>query len=83
MAVAKKDLEVGEILDGEGGFTSRGKLMTSKKSVENNFLPLGLSDGAKIKKAVKKDSFIKFDDVEINWKKEVLLAREYQHKILN
>ena len=37
----------------------------------------------KTKKSIKKDEFIKIDDVEINWKQEVLKAREYQTKILN
>jgi len=83
VSVAKKDLASGETLDGEGGFASRGRLVASKDSIEGKFLPLGLSDGAKIKKSIKKDEFIKIDDVEINWKQEVLKAREYQTKILN
>ena len=83
VSVAKKDLASGEILDGEGGFASRGRLVASKDSIGSNFLPLGLSDGAKTKKSIKKDEFIKVDDVEINWKQEVLKAREYQTKILN
>ena len=82
-SIAKKDLSVGEILDGEGGYTSKGKLVTSKKSIENNFLPLGLSDGAKTKRPIKKDEYIKIDDVEINWKQEVLKARKYQINLLN
>ena len=64
-SVAKKDLLPGEKLDGEGGFAVRDKLITSKISVENNFLPLGLSEGAKIKRLIKKDEFVKIDDVEI------------------
>ena len=83
VSVAKKDLASGEILDGEGGFASRGRLVASKDSIGGNFLPLGLSDGARTKKSIKKDEFIKIDDVEINWKQEVLKAREYQTKILN
>ena len=83
VSIAKKDLSSGEILDGEGGFTSRGRLVTSRNSVDNNFLPLGLSDGAETKKSIKKDEFIKIDDVEINWNQEVLKAREYQIKVLN
>ena len=83
VSVAKKDLASGEILDGEGGFAARGRLVASKDSIGGNFLPLGLSDGAKTKKSIKKDEFIKIDDVEINWKQEVLKAREYQTKILN
>ncbi len=82
VSIAKKDLTVGEILDGEGGFTARGKLVTSNNSINNNFLPLGLSDGAKTKKSIKKDELIRIDDVEINCNQEVLKAREYQKKIL-
>ena len=78
ISVAKKDLSVGERLDGEGGFAARGKLVSSKNSVENNFLPLGLSDGAITQKIIKKDDFIKINDVTINWNQEVLKAREYQ-----
>ena len=81
-SVAKKDLSQGDKLDGEGGFTARGRLVTSKESVKNNYLPIGLTDGAILKKEVKKDKFIKMDDVEINWKKEVLEARNYQKKII-
>ena len=33
VSVAKKNLSIGEILDGEGGYASRGKLVTSKNSV--------------------------------------------------
>ena len=83
VSVAKKDLSIGEILDGEGGFKSRGKLVTSRDSVDNNFLPLGLTDGARTKKSIKKDEFIYIEDVEINWNQEVLKAREYQIKNLN
>jgi len=83
VSVAKKDLTSGEILDGEGGFASRGRLVASKDSIGGNFLPLGLSDGTKTKKSIKKDEFIKIDDVDISWKQEVLKAREYQTKILN
>ena len=79
VSIAKRDLSPGEILDGEGGFASRGRLVTSKSSVDNNYLPLGLSDGAKTHRAIKKDEFITIDDVEINWNQEVLKARKYQN----
>ena len=82
ISVAKKDLSVGERLDGEGGFAARGKLVSSKNSVENNFLPLGLSDGAITQKIIKKDEFIKINDVTINWNQEVLKAREYQMNLM-
>ena len=82
IAVAKKDLNIGDILDGEGGFAARGKLISSRDSIGNKFLPLGLSDGATIKKEIKKDDFIKMKDVNINWNPEVLKAREYQINLI-
>ena len=82
ISVAKKDLSVGERLDGEGGFAARGKLVSSKNSVENNFLPLGLSDGAITQKIIKKDEFIKINDVTINWNQETLKARKYQMNLM-
>jgi predicted homoserine dehydrogenase-like protein len=79
---AKKDLQVGEILDGEGGFCARGKLVTSKRSKEEKILALGLSDGAILKKNIKKDQVITLSDVELNLPDEVLKAREYQYNLI-
>ena len=80
---AKKDLKVGEKLDGEGGFCARGKLTTSDNSKKYNILPLGLSDGAILKKDIKKDALITLDDVQLDLPKEVNDAREYQYNLLN
>ena len=81
-AVAKKDLKVGEKLDGEGGFCARGKLISSQKSKEDGILPLGLTDSAIIKKNIKKDELIKIADVNLDLPKEVLEAREYQYNLI-
>ena len=58
------------------------ELFSSQESIKNNYLPLGLTDGAILKKEIKKDQYIKLDDVEINWKDEVLTARKYQNKLI-
>ena len=79
---AKKDLKVGEKLDGEGGFCARGKLITSKKSKEEKILPLGLTDGAEVIKNIKKDEVIKISDVKLNLPKEVTKARKYQYNLI-
>jgi len=80
---AKKDLKVGEKLDGEGGFCARGKLITSSNSKEQKILPLGLSDGAILKKDIKKDDIIKLSDVELDLPESVIKAREYQYNLIN
>ena len=79
---AKKDLKVGERLDGEGGFCARGRLVTSQKSKDEKILPLGLTDNAIIKRDIKKDDIIKLDDVELNLPKEVVEARDYQYNLI-
>ncbi|MFX0145659.1 MAG: NAD(P)H-dependent oxidoreductase [Candidatus Hodarchaeota archaeon] len=62
---AKQDLEKGAVLDGIGGHTSYGSIETNKVAKKDNLLPLGLSKGATVKRAVKRDQVITFDDVEI------------------
>ena len=79
---AKKDLKVGEKLDGEGGFCARGRLVTSQKSKDEKILPLGLTDNAILKRDLKKDDIIKLDDVELNLPKEVVEARDYQYNLI-
>ena len=81
-AVAKKDLKVGEKLDGEGGFCARGKLISSQKSKEDGILPLGLTDSAIVNRNIKKDELIKLTDVDLDLPKEVLEAREYQYNLI-
>ena len=79
---AKKDLKKGDMLDGEGGFCARGRLVTSEKSKKEEILPLGLTDNAVLKRDVNKDSIIKLKDVELNHPEEVVEAREYQYNII-
>ena len=79
---AKKDLKAGDKLDGEGGFCARGRLITSKKSVDEKILPLGLTDGAVVTVDIKKDQVIKIRDVDLNLPKEVIKARNYQYNLI-
>ena len=52
-ATAKRDLQPGETLDGEGGYTVWGKLLPAWRSIELGALPLALAGGAKLLRAVK------------------------------
>jgi len=81
-SIAKKDLKIGDKLDGEGGFCARGKLITSVKSKKEKLLPLGLTDNAIVKKNILKDEVIKLDDVELNLPTEVIEARQYQYNLI-
>ena len=43
VAVTKRDLRAGEMLDGEGGHTVWGKLVPAERSVAEGALPIGLA----------------------------------------
>jgi predicted homoserine dehydrogenase-like protein len=66
----------------DGGFATRGRLLTSEESIRRNLLPLGLSGGAKAKRNIKKNDFLSINDVEIIWNKYVKAARKYQTELL-
>ena len=81
VSLAKKNLNPGDTLDGEGGYCARGRLTKARISINNDYLPLGLTDNARVIKQIKKDQFIKFSDVEIDYIDEVKTARDYQDLI--
>ena len=63
VAVAKRDLKMGEVLDGEGGFTVRGQLMPSADSLTAAALPLGLAHNIPMARPVKANQILSWDDV--------------------
>ena len=65
-AFAKKDLRPGDSLDGEGGYTVFGKLMSAEDSLRGSNLPLGLTGKAKVIKPVAKDAPLTYDCVELD-----------------
>ena len=81
-AIAKVNLYPGDILDGEGGYKVKGKLVSSLISYKKDLLPLGLSDNIKVIKPITKNSFISFDDIENNLDREIIEATEYQYQLL-
>ena len=48
VSTAKRNLKMGEVLDGEGGATVWGKLLPSEKSLSLEALPIGLAHGIKL-----------------------------------
>lgn len=64
VATAKRDLKVGEMLDGEGGYTVYGNIQPAKKSVGRGCLPLGLASHLKVIRPVAKGAFVTWNDVE-------------------
>lgn len=64
-ATAKRDLRVGDVLDGEGGYMVFGRLLTAEESLALRTLPIGLASGVKVVKPVSKDQWVTYDDVEL------------------
>ncbi len=63
VATAKRDLQPGETLDGEGGYMVYGKLMPAGDSLALGGLPLGLAHGIKLAKPVKAGAPLSWSDV--------------------
>ena len=66
VATAKRDLRVGEMLDGEGGYTVWGKLLPAATSSQMGGLPLGLAHGVKVVRPVKKGQSLCWADVAMD-----------------
>ena len=63
VAVAKRDIKVGEILDGEGGYTVWGRLMPAGASVAAQALPIGLASKVTVTQPVKQGQVITKNDI--------------------
>jgi predicted homoserine dehydrogenase-like protein len=66
VATAKRDLQPGEILDGEGGYTVWGKLLPAETSRQLGGLPLGLAHNIKLLRPVRQGQSLCWDDVAID-----------------
>ncbi len=65
VAVAKRDLEPGERLDGIGGYCCYGVIENQEAVDREEMVPLGLVEGALVRRQVKQDRPIGWDDVEL------------------
>jgi predicted homoserine dehydrogenase-like protein len=63
VAVAKRDIQIGEILDGEGGYSVWGRLMPSAASVKAQALPIGLASDVAVTQPIKQGQVITTDDI--------------------
>jgi predicted homoserine dehydrogenase-like protein len=65
VVMAKRDLAPGDILDGIGGYASYGVIDASATARGENLLPMGLSEGATVTRAVRQDQPVSLADVEM------------------
>lgn len=63
--IAKRNLRAGELLDGMGGFAAYGECENASVCRAENLLPIGLAEDVRLKRDVRQDQAITFDDIEI------------------
>ncbi len=63
VAVAKRDLSAGDVLDGEGGSTVYGRLATVEASRSAHSLPVGLAHDVRLKQAVAAGQMLRVADL--------------------
>jgi predicted homoserine dehydrogenase-like protein len=80
-AVAKRDIKAGEILDDYGMYMTYGEAVNVGEMCEKRYVPEGLVEGCKLKRDVKKDEVVTYDDVDLppNRLADTLRAEQYRH----
>ena len=66
VAVAKRALREGEVLDGEGGFTVWGRAMPAAASRAAGALPIGLAHRVRLKRDVAQGAVLRMEDVALD-----------------
>lgn len=82
VAAAKRALHVGDTLDGIGGTTVYGVIESATALREQNLVPLGLLDGARIVREVPVDGVLTMDDVELRPGTTIAALRQLQDRML-
>jgi predicted homoserine dehydrogenase-like protein len=80
-AVAKRDLAAGEVLDEYGMYMTYGEAVNVDEMSSRQYLPEGLVEGCKLKRAIPKDQVLTYSDVELPPGRlaDNLRAEQYRH----
>ena len=80
-AVAKRDLEAGEVLDDYGMYMTYGEAVNSEEMSTGRYLPEGLVEGCRLRRSVPKDAVLTYDDVDLPKGRlaDRLRAEQYAH----
>jgi predicted homoserine dehydrogenase-like protein len=65
LAIAKRDLKAGEVIDALGGYTVYGEAETAAVTARDGLLPIGVAVGCKLRRDIPKDQALAYADVEI------------------
>jgi predicted homoserine dehydrogenase-like protein len=75
VAVAKRALKAGEMLDGEGGYTVYAKLIPAPKSLARGALPIGLAHHVKLTRDVAAGEILTNADVALDGDQDAVRIR--------
>jgi predicted homoserine dehydrogenase-like protein len=65
VATAKTGLSAGDTIDGLGGYLTYGLAENSDVVAAEKLLPIGLAEGCRLTRSVRKDSVLTYEDVEV------------------
>ena len=80
VAVAKRALRQGEMLDGEGGYTVWGRAMPAADSLALGALPIGLAHRVALRRGVAEGAVLTWDDVAALNSPAALARREMEQR---
>jgi predicted homoserine dehydrogenase-like protein len=66
VATAKRSLQKGEVLDGEGGFSVWGRQVPADVSLAEGYLPLGLASDVRLTRDIAEGEALRWTDVAID-----------------
>jgi len=81
ITIAKCDLQVGDVLDGVGGFRAYGVIENAPISAKQNLLPMGVSKGCRLLRNIPIDQPITYADIELPHGRlcDQLRAQQFRH----
>jgi predicted homoserine dehydrogenase-like protein len=82
VAVAKRDLRAGEMLDGEGGYMVWGKLVPTERSMAEGALPIGLAHGVTLLCNVNAGELVRWTDVTVPDSEAARARHEMERRFL-
>jgi predicted homoserine dehydrogenase-like protein len=80
-AVAKRDLETGEVLDEYGMYMTYGEAVNVDEMSAGRYLPEGLVEGCRLRRDVSRDQVLTYEDVDLPTGRlaDRLRAEQYRH----
>ncbi|UBV44329.1 SAF domain-containing protein (plasmid) [Deinococcus taeanensis] len=65
VTTAKRDLKAGETIDGLGGYMTYGQCENADVTAAQRLLPMGLAEGAQLRRDLPRDHVLTYDDVTL------------------